>query len=174
MIRTINNRNLRIISNGNLLNVGAPTQSKIFTTSINNSYISNGFGTPDFAKLVPDVITFRSSFTKTGTASGVTFRLYWNTSLSTSGATQLATFQITNTITHVNFHRRIFFTNSNTARLMNTTYDSTTDIGDYNTTLSTVTISNWTTQEGYFFFACDAVSPFATDTLSQIYFSAEI
>lgn len=177
MIRTVNGRNIRILG-ANAESIGEIPSSIIYLNYIPNSFISNGTGTPDFAKLVPDVIIFRAAFTKTGTQRGHTFRLWWNTLLNVSGATQLATFQIANTVLYAQFYRRILFTSSNTARIMNFNFDSNTDVGDYNTTLSTVTISpNWTTVDGYFFFTCDQSTPLfpgPTDTIKSLYFSAEI
>jgi len=173
MIRNVNGRYVRILGNFGLVDAGPPTQL-LYLNSIPNSSISNGFGTPNFGKLLPDVIVFRALFTKTGTTSGLTIRLYWNTAVDVNGATQLATFQTLNTSTYIQFSRKIFFEFGDTARIMNFTYDSNDDVGDFSTTHSRINIPNWSTQTGFFFLTCDSVGPFATDVIKKVYFSAEI
>ena len=173
MIRNVNGRYVRIIGDCQLTNAGSPTQS-LYLSSIPNSSISNGSGDPNFGELLPDVIVFRALFTKTGTSSALTIRFYWNTTVNVLGATQLAIFQTLNTSTYIQFSRKIFFEFGDTARIMNVTYDSNGDVGDFPTTHSRINIPNWSTQTGFFFLTCDAVSPFATDVIKNVYFSAEI
>ena len=173
MIRNVNGRYVRILGDCELTDAGSPTQS-LYLNSIPNSSISNGFGTPNFSKLLPDVIVFRALFTKTGTTSGLTIRLYWNTAVDVNSAIQLATFQTINTSTYIQFSRKIFFEFADTARIMNVTYNSLDDVGDFATIHSRINIPNWSTQTGFFFLTCDQVSPFATDVIKNVYFSAEI
>lgn len=167
MIRKINNKNLRILS-GNTQSSGLPT-SLLYLNSVRSGSLSS-----DSNRIIdpPNVVIFRAAFEKSNTTTGLTCSFYWNTTVDVSGATQLATFRIAQTSRYQQFSRRIYFTNSNTALLMNVNFNQSLDNGDNATTLSTVSVTNWSTTDGYFFFTCAAESG-TSDTITNIYLTAE-
>jgi hypothetical protein len=74
----------------------------------------------------------------------------------------------------ISLSKRIFFDTSTTARMANPSYSGlTNDLQDLPTTISTITVSNWLANGGYFFVYCDP-SPGAVDTITGIYLSIEV
>lgn len=163
MIRKINGKRVRILSDGVQTRFIIPTGNTI----INDVIISAN------ELKSPDTLTLRSAVLKSGTTNTLTMRLYWNTTLSTVGATQLGLYGIAASTQYVQFYRRIFFSDNSTGIMMNTGFNATNDMGDYGTTISTVSISNWLSTTGYFFITIDGVGG-ATDEVSGVYLSLEI
>lgn len=163
MIRKINGKRVRILSDGVQTRFIIPTGNTI----INDVIISAN------ELKSPDTLTLRSAVLKSGTTNTLTMRLYWNTTVSTVGATQLGLYGIAASTRYVQFYRRIFFSDNSTGIMMNTGFNATNDMGDYGTTISTVSISNWLSTTGYFFITIDGVGG-ATDEVSGVYLSLEI
>ena len=163
MIRKINGKRVRILSEGSQSRFEVPTGNTI----INSVLISAN------ELKSPDTLIIRAAVLKSGTTNTLTMRLYWNTTTSTVGATQLGLYGIGASTQYVQFYRRIFFSDNSTGIMMNTSFNSLTDMGDYGTTISTVSISNWLSTTGYFFISIDGVGG-ATDQVSNVYISLEI
>lgn len=163
MIRKINGKRVRILSDGTQTRFIIPTGNTI----LNDVIISAN------ELKSPDTLTLRSAVLKSGTTNTLTMRLYWNTTLSTVGATQLGLYGIAASTQYVQFYRRIFFSDNSTGLMMDTVFNATNDMGDYATTISTVSISNWLSTTGYFFISIDGVGG-ATDEVSGVYLSLEI
>lgn len=165
MIRNINTISSRPLSDNYSISYEVPTTTKI----LNRVF----FDANELS--APNVYAFRSVILKSGTTNSYVFRLYWNTTLSTTGATLLASYELPATnIRYISINRKIFFDTSTTAQIMNPSYSaSTTDIGDFPTTLSSVSVSNWLSTAGYFFISCDA-SPSGVDSIKGLYLSIEV
>lgn len=122
---------------------------------------------------VGDTICIRAVILKSGTALSCVARLYWNTTINTSGATQLGQVTISASARHCAFNRRIHFSSSSIGVSMKTTYDTLVDIGDFPTQISTTSITNWLNTNGYFFITIDATGR-TSETLRTLYISVEI
>jgi hypothetical protein len=122
---------------------------------------------------VGDTLCIRSAILKSGTALTCVARLYWNTSVNVSGATQLAQFSISSSSRHSSFLRRIHFDTNSSAKIIRTNFDTTNDMGDFSIVFTTVSITNWLSTTGYFFITIDATGR-TSETLKTLYISAEI
>jgi hypothetical protein len=122
---------------------------------------------------VGDTIWIRSVILKSGTSLTCTGRLYWNTSINTSGATQLAVFTISSSTRHFGFLRRIHFPSQNSGVIMRVTTDLSTDMGDQATNTTSIAIPGWLSTTGYFFITIDATGR-TPETLKTLYISVEI
>ncbi len=122
----------------------------------------------------PNVYTLRSVILKSGTTNSYTFRLYWNTTVTTAGATLLASYTLpATTIQYIAIARYLYFDTNSTLQIMNPNYTAAaSDIGDFPTTASTITVSNWLSNSGYFFVSCDA-APSGVDSVGSTYLSIE-
>lgn len=98
-----------------------------------------------------DIVRIRSFWTKTGTRDTTAIRLWFNTTLSTSGATQLAFFNFVAGNRQQMFTRRFCFLSPSSAVGMLSTFDATHGEAEQATTIETFSISNWLTNSGYFF-----------------------
>lgn len=165
MIRKVNTKYSRLLSDNNLVGPDTPTGGTIL-----NSVFLNPNELPS-----PNVCHLRTLIEKNGTTNAFILRLYWNTTKTISGATLLGSYAMpAAAIGCISFTRRIFFNSSTTARMANPNYSaSTSDIQDLPTTISTITVSNWLSNGGYFFVYCDP-SPSAVDTITGIYLSIEV
>lgn len=121
-----------------------------------------------------DIVRLRTCWTKTGTNDAATIRFYYNTSLSTTGATQLAiyTFAAGNRSIHIN--RKICFLSPSSGVIMSTSYNGPSSDGDFATTISTVSITNWLTTSGYFFTTVAQTNARFTDSVACLYMSIEV
>lgn len=150
MIRKINGKNCRIPS-GN-----SPSTWQLSTTNpIYLGYVYVGANTIK----VGDTIFLRSllsSFSLSPEYVTDTIRLYWNTSVDVSGATQLAEFTLGVNTTGYSFSRRIHFPSISTGKIINIAFNIGNDSGDFVTTISTPSITNWLSSNGYFFLTADA------------------
>lgn len=165
MIRNINGKYSRLLSDNNLVGPITPTGGTILNAVfLNPNELSS-----------PNVCQLRSVIQKSGTTNSFIFRFYWNTTKTFAGATLLGSYAMpAAAIGYISITRRIFFNSATTARMANPNYSgSTTDIQDLPTTISTVTVSNWLSNGGYFFVYCDA-SPGAVDTVTGVYLSIEV
>lgn len=164
MIRKINGKQVRILSG----NVEQAAQLPTVTLLLDYVYVAGG------TFKVGDVIFIRTSLLKSGTANSYVIRLYWNTTYSTSGATQIATYTIPSADRNTFLFRRLHFSTSATALVLNTSFSSNNDMGDSATTFSTVSVASWLSTSGYFFLSCDAGGARITDTIRTLYISMEI
>jgi len=165
MIRNINGKYSRLLSDNNLVGPITPTGGTIL-----NAVFLNPNELPS-----PNVCHLRTLIEKSGTTNAFIFRFYWNTTKTIGGATLLGSYAMpAAAIGTISLSRRIFFNTSTTARMLNPSYSAqTNDIQDLPTTISTITVSNWLANGGYFFVYCDA-SPGAVDTITGIYLSIEV
>lgn len=164
MIRKINGEFTRIVSGTAESGLILPTA----LTLMNYIFIAGN------VIKVGDVLTLRAAILKTGTTNSYVIRLYWNTLYTTSGATQLGVYTIPTTARHVQFYRRIHFSSSSAGKSLNTTFNTQNDMGDSATTMSTTSITNWLTSDGFFFLTVDAGGARLTDSIQTIYLSGEI
>ena len=163
MIKKINNKKVRLTSDGSLTNEVVPTS----LTYLNSVLVNANTIKP------PDTIFIRSKISKSGTTDPFTLRLYWNTGVTVSAAVQLATVTLLATNRTLDLNRRIFFSDNNNGRMFSTTQNVVTDFGGSTSALSLVTITDWLTTDGYFFMTCDAVAG-GVDSIIGINLSLEI
>jgi len=104
-----------------------------------------------------------------------TIRLYWNSSFDISGATQLATFTLNVNAKGYSFSRRINFPSISTGKIINTTLNTGNDSNDFSTAISTPSITNWLSTNGYFFLTADAnIGAQIGDSVLVYYITIEI
>jgi hypothetical protein len=166
MIRKINGQQLRIPS-------GAAPETAV-TPAVAAPFIMTNTCSIQANKLSPgDTLIIRAAIRKTGTSNSFTLRVYWNTTVTTSGATQLALYTISASTLYFQFHRKIHFQSNNVAKIMNTAFNAINDGGDQATTISSVSIANWLSTSGVFFMEIQT-GVRATDTIRSLYITVEV
>lgn len=121
-----------------------------------------------------DIIRLRTFWNKTGTTDTATLRFYFNTSLSTTGATQLGVYTFPAANRSVGLNRKICFLSPSSGIIINTTFNIPNSDGDYATTINTISITNWLTSSGYFFVTVTRSNLRLTDSVSCLYLSLEL
>lgn len=121
-----------------------------------------------------DIIRLRTFWNKTGTTDSATLRFYFNTSLSTTGATQLGVYTFPAANRSVGLNRKICFLSPSSGVIISTSFNVANSDGDYATTISTVSISNWLTSSGYFFVTVNRPGLRLVDSVSCLYLSLEL
>lgn len=171
MIRKINGKNCRIPSGNQQVLVQLSTTNPIYL-----DYVYVGANTIK----VGDTIFLRSLLSSFSPSiepeyATDTIRLYWNTSFDVNAATQLASFTLDVNTTGFSFSRRIHFPSISTGKIINTAFNTGNDSGDFTTTISTPSITNWLSSNGYFFLTADAnLGSQIGDSVSIYYITIEI
>jgi hypothetical protein len=168
MIRRINGINLRVPSRTSLgASIGLASVSP-------GDVIANEIYVKADTLKTGDVIRLRTSWTKTGTTDAATFKLYWNSSLSTSGATLLGTYTLAAANRMVSWNRRMCFLSPSSAIVVIPSTSLATSDGDQALTLSTLSVTNWLTTDGYFFTTVTTQNLRLTDSVNCLYISLEL
>lgn len=168
MIRRINGVNLRRPSG-----LTASSFSSLFSVTPGDNILNHVFVTAN-TFTTGDIIFLRTSFIKSGSTDSYTIRFWWNSSLSTSGATQLGVYTNPAGTRQANINRKICFLSPSSGIVINTTTSIAGSSGDFAITLSTVSITNWLTTDGYFFVTHSQVNLRVSDSVYCLYLSLEI
>lgn len=167
MIRRINGVNLRRPSGLTASSLTSLTGVAAGDNILNHVFVTaNTFTTGDIILLI-------TSFIKSGSTDSYTIRFWWNSSLSTSGATQLGVYTNPAGTRQANINRKICFLSPSSGIVINTTTSIAGSSGDFAITLSTVSITNWLTTDGYFFVTHSQVLVRTTDSVYCLYLSLE-
>jgi hypothetical protein len=167
MIRKFNETYIRPLSgltqSGNL---------SLFSTSPSN-VIANHLPVSANQFNTGDVIRIRSHWTKSGSTDSTTLRLWFNTSLSTSGATDLGYISMSGGRLQILFSRRLCFFSSSTAVGMSS-FDTSHGDGPVSTSIQTYSITNWLSSSGFFFMTYSTTNSKVVDNVNCLYISIEI
>lgn len=164
MIRKANGQNLRITANGQVgSSFACTTETILGSVALPPDFLSTGA-----------IITVRNSCSKFGTTGVFVVKLYFNTTVSLSGALQLGTYSSAAADRAPNVYRRFVFKSPTTARGLNQTFSASSDTGDYNTFpgVVTQTFTNWLVGGGVFFVT--GLRSSGTDTMQLINMSIEV
>jgi hypothetical protein len=163
MIRKRNGKLLRMAQNGTIgTSFACATETIIGSVDLPPDFLISGA-----------IILIRGNFIKTGTTSQITLKLYFNTSESLSGALLLATGGSPSTTDLSPYIYRVFcFDSSSTAKGMFPTANFFNDIGDFATTVSSFSFTDWLPRGGKFFITGLRAS--GTDTIKSLGITIEV
>jgi hypothetical protein len=168
MIRRINGINLRVPSRTSLgASIGLASVSP-------GDVIANEIYVKADTLKTGDVIRLRTSWTKTGTTNDATFKFYWNSSLSTSGATLLGTYTLAAANRMISWNRSLCFLSPSSAIVVIPSTSLSSSDGDQALTLSTLSVTNWITTNGYFFTTVTTQNLGLVDSVNCLYISLEL
>ncbi len=166
MIRKINDIDIKLLGSGN---DSATTTSNVSPVLLKSVLV------PANTIKIYDNIRVRSLFRKE-TVNSTTYNiyLYWNTSAALNGSeTQVAIYNVLGTEPSPNLYRTINVGASDTFYVMNTSFSSLSDIGDFNTTISSLTVDY--SIDGYFIAAALRTSGTRTnDNILCSYLTVEL
>lgn len=163
MIRKRSGKLLRMAQNGTIgTSFACATETIIGSVDLPPDFLISGA-----------IILIRANFIKTGTTSQITLKLYFNTTESLSGALLLATGgSPTSTDLSPYIYRVFCFDSSSTAKGMFPTANFFNDIGDFATTVSSFSFTDWLPRGGKFFITGLRAS--GTDTIKSLGITIEV
>jgi hypothetical protein len=169
MIRKFNGINLRVPGTGN---PSTATSSAVDSIAQSVLIPANTF-------VVGDCIRIRAAFSKTATVStAFDVKLFWNTTNSVTGATQLAIYNSLSSDTSISLYRTMTFKSGNQAFLYSTGTSIVEDTGLSGTVVSGVTLSNINiTTDGYIMSSVQrrvASGGRTEDTIRGFYLTVEV
>ena len=118
------------------------------------------------------IIAITTGLIKSGTVGTFTIKLYFNTTVTISGATQMGTYSVLAAGTSPSIYRRFVFDSATTAKGMTSSFSATNDTGDQATPVATYTISSWLETGGYFFITGLRLT--GTETLQSVKMTIEV
>jgi hypothetical protein len=163
MIRKRNGKLLRMAQNGTIgTSFACATETIIGSVDLPPDFLISGA-----------IILIRANFIKSGANNQITLKLYFNTSESLSGALLLATGGSPSTTDLSPYIYRVFcFDSSSTAKGMFSTANFFNDIGDFATTVSSFSFTDWLPRGGKFFITGLRAS--GTDTIKSLGITIEV
>ena len=160
--RKRNGINLRMIGQFGLGTAQAcSTETILVSVNLPGDYLQSGA-----------IITIANGMIKSGAVGTFTIKLYFNTSSSISGATQMGTYSVIASGISPTIFRRFVFDSATTAKGMTSTFSATNDTGDQATPVATYTISSWLATGGVFFITGLRTS--GTETLQAVKMTIEV
>ena len=163
MIRKRNGKLLRMAQNGTIgTSFACATETIIGSVDLPADFLISGA-----------IILIRANFIKSGANNQITLKLYFNTTESLSGALLLATGGSPTTTDLSPYIYRVFcFDSSSTAKGMFPTANFFNDIGDFATTVSSFSFTDWLPRGGKFFITGLRAS--GTDTIQSLGITIEV
>jgi len=163
MIRKRSGKLLRMAQNGTIgTTFACATETIIGSVDLPANFLISGA-----------IILIRGNFIKTGTTSQITLKLYFNTTESLSGALLLATGTAPSTSDLSPFMYRVFcFDSATTAKGLNSTAATGSDIGDISSTVDSFSFSSWLVTGGKFFIT--GLRAAGTDTIQSLGITIEV
>jgi hypothetical protein len=163
MIRKRSGKLLRMTQNGTIgTSFACATETIIGSVDLPPDFLISGA-----------IILIRGNFIKSGANNQITLKLYFNTSESLSGALLLATGGSPSTTDLSPYIYRVFcFDSSSTAKGMFPTANFFNDIGDFATTVSSFSFTDWLPRGGKFFITGLRAS--GTDTIKSLGITIEV
>jgi hypothetical protein len=118
------------------------------------------------------IITIASGIIKSGAAGTFTIKLYFNTSLSTSGALQMGQYSVTAANTSPSVSRTFVFDSATTAQGLLSTSNASGDNGTVSNVSQSYTFTSWLANGGHFFITGLRLT--GTETLQSVKMTIEV
>jgi len=118
------------------------------------------------------IIAITTGLIKSGAVGTFTIKLYFNTTATISGATQMGTYTVPANGISPSIYRRFVFDSETTAKGMTSSFSATNDTGDQATPVATYTISSWLATGGVFFITGLRLT--GTETLQSVKMTIEV
>lgn len=157
-----NGINLRMISNFGLGNaVACSTETFLVTVDLPANYLESGA-----------IITIASGIIKSGASSTFTIKLYFNTSVSLTGALLMGTYSVVAANTSPTIYRTFVFDSATTAKGLLSTANSSADTATVSSTSESYTFTSWLANGGTFFITGLRLT--GTETLQNVKMTIEV
>jgi len=118
------------------------------------------------------IIAITTGLIKSGAVGTFTIKLYFNTTATISGATQMGTYSVLAAGISPSIYRRFVFDSATTAKGMTSSFSATNDTGDQATPVANYTISSWLATGGVFFITGLRLT--GTETLKSVKMTIEV
>jgi hypothetical protein len=118
------------------------------------------------------IITIANGIIKSGAAGTFTIKLYFNTSLSTSGALQMGQYSVTAANTSPGISRTFVFDSATTAQGLLSTANASGDASTVSSTSQSYTFTSWLANGGHFFITGLRLT--GTETLESVKMTIEV
>ena len=157
-----NGINLRMTSNLGLGTAKAcSTETFLVTMDLPANYLESGA-----------IITIASGIIKSGASSTFTIKLYFNTSVSLTGALLMGTYSVVAANTSPTIYRTFVFDSATTAKGLLSTASSSADTATVNNTSASYTFTSWLANGGTFFITGLRLT--GTETLQNVKMTIEV
>ena len=157
-----NGINLRMTSNLGLGTAKAcSTETFLVTMDLPANYLESGA-----------IITIASGIIKSGASSTFTIKLYFNTSVSLTGALLMGTYSVVAANTSPTIYRTFVFDSATTAKGLLSTASSSADTATVNNTSASYTFTSWLANGGVFFITGLRLT--GTETLQNVKMTIEV
>ena len=118
------------------------------------------------------IITIASGIIKSGASSTFTIKLYFNTSVSLTGALLMGTYSVVAANTSPTIYRTFVFDSATTAKGLLSTASSSADTATVNNTSASYTFTSWLANGGTFFITGLRLT--GTETLQNVKMTIEV